>query len=242
MLHGQLRVCILVWCSATEEAAEQSACVAHEEHEQAAASGPSGDSSGTTVVMLFIRGDELYVANLGDSRAVLSHRGVAVDLSEDQKPTLTKEQKRIEQEGGTVKYGYLNGDLGVSRAIGDFDHSAGCKPPGLSPTPEITRRRLLHDDEFVVLACDGLWDVMQSQDVVKSVRSDLIKDGNPQQAADRIVQAAIGPPKYSDDNTTAVVVSFMSEDVRRKLQADLPKKWVPRSRRVQMDALLLKDP
>jgi len=225
--------------------------------EQSAHTEPM-DSSGTTVVAMLVRGDAIFIANLGDCRAVLCHNGKPEDLSEDHKPSLTTEKERIVREGGTVEYGFLNGELAVSRAIGDLDYtacSAGRKPPGLSAIPEVLERTLIQGDEFVVLACDGLWDVINSQRAVEDVRADLIRHGDVQQAAQDLVSRAVKAPFYSEDNVTVVIVSFMSEEKRRQLKDDqvhdhqqtastAGKKWVPRFRRVQMDSITaaLKDP
>jgi len=223
--------------------------------------GVQGDTSGTTAIVGLLRGEDLFIGNLGDCRAVLSHNGKALELSEDQKPTLTREQERIRREGGTVEFGCLNGELRVSRAVGDFDPSKKAKPAGLSNIAEVLSHRLIHPvDEFLVLASDGLWDVMGSQTVISALREDLIRDGDVQQAAEDLVHKAVKGPFYSEDNVTAVVVSFLSEERRQGLRKELERaksaaksaagagksagKWVPKgkwsSRRpvqpVQLDA------
>ena len=114
--------------------------------------------------------------NLGDSRAVLGRRGgAALDLSRDHKPELPGERARIEQLGGFVKWHGLvgpsgmpivgtgcyriNGNLALSRAAGDH-----AERPFVSCTPDIRRVRLGEEDEFIILASDGLWDVFASDD------------------------------------------------------------------------------
>lgn len=79
-----------------------------------------GEDSGTTACVVLIRGNTLYVANAGDSRAVLCRNGVAVDLSHDHKPEDEIERTRIERAGGKVTPdGRVNGGLNLSRAIGE---------------------------------------------------------------------------------------------------------------------------
>jgi len=78
------------------------------------------DQSGSTSVMTLISPKHIVCANTGDSRAVLSRAGEAVPLSHDHKPYNPEEKARIEAAGGTVKFNRVNGDLAVSRALGDF--------------------------------------------------------------------------------------------------------------------------
>jgi len=115
----------------------------------------------------------LISANVGDSRAILSRSGKAIDLTKDHKPTLESERKRILQAGGRI---FLDDtgchrvmNLSLSRAIGD-----GFSKPIVSPEPDIRRFRVEEGgDEFILLASDGLWDVMSSQDAVNFVHARL---------------------------------------------------------------------
>lgn len=112
-------------------------------------------------------------ANVGDSRAILSRNGKAMDLTKDHKPTSDSERKRILRAGGRI---FLDDtgvhrvmNLSLSRAIGD-----GFSKPIVSPEPDIRRFRVEDDgDEFILLASDGLWDVMSSQDAVDFVKARL---------------------------------------------------------------------
>lgn len=115
----------------------------------------------------------LISANVGDSRAILSRNGKAVELTKDHKPTAEGERKRILQAGGRI---FLDDtgvhrvmNLSLSRAIGD-----GFSKPIVSPEPDIRRFRVEEGgDEFILLASDGLWDVMNSQDAVNFVSARL---------------------------------------------------------------------
>lgn len=78
-------------------------------------------SAGCTAIVAILRGHDLYIANLGDARAVVCQNGKAIALSRDHKPTRLDEKKRIENAGGKVLYGRVQGFLGVSRAFGDFE-------------------------------------------------------------------------------------------------------------------------
>ncbi|KAI3454043.1 hypothetical protein Pfo_010706 [Paulownia fortunei] len=83
-------------------------------------------ASGTTALAAVVIGSSLVVANAGDCRAVLCRRGKAVEMSRDHKPICLKERRRIEAFGGYVYDGYLNGQLNVARALGDW-HMEGLK-------------------------------------------------------------------------------------------------------------------
>lgn len=115
----------------------------------------------------------LISANVGDSRAILSRNGKAVDLTKDHKPTSETERKRILKAGGRIfldetgVHRVMN--LSLSRAIGD-----GFSKPIVTADPDIRRFRVEDGrDEFILLASDGLWDVMSSQDAVDFVRARL---------------------------------------------------------------------
>jgi hypothetical protein len=154
-----------------------------------------GDS-GTTAVVVLVTPDWLVCANAGDSRSIFSksnHR--AVPLSYDHKPDDEEEEKRIRAAGGYVAGGRVEGDLAVSRGLGDFrfkhlptvmaagkgdiDNSNSpskttptpiLMTPGdqkVSPVPDIILQNRNHEqDEFLVLACDGIWDVRSNQECV----------------------------------------------------------------------------
>jgi len=116
----------------------------------------------------------VLTANVGDSRAVLARKGQAIDLTVDHKPGYDVERERIESLGGEVEYDYHGGfyrvgNLSVSRAIGDR-----YARPLVSGEVDI-KEFVLKDmhDEFIVLASDGLFDVMSSQTVVNFVRKRL---------------------------------------------------------------------
>jgi serine/threonine protein phosphatase PrpC len=81
-----------------------------------------GHKVGTTAVVLLMTKDRFYVANIGDSRAVLCRGGKAVPLSTDHKPDLPSEHNRIQKAGGFVSDNRINGSLNLSRAFGDFDY------------------------------------------------------------------------------------------------------------------------
>lgn len=157
----------------------------------------------------------LYTANVGDSRIVLSSRGMARRLTHDHRASDSGETLRIRQLNGKVTMGRVNGQLAVSRAIGDL-----ALKPWVSARPHTSSLLLDDDDEFVIIACDGVWDVVKDQ-----VAVDLIRHiENVTEAAQELVRHALF--KGSTDNVTCMVVRFRActEMMEPPLQGYVPKK------------------
>lgn len=167
----------------------------------------------------------MLIANAGDCRAVLGKRGRAVELSRDHKPNCYTERLRIEKLGGTIFDGYLNGQLSVARAIGDW-HMKGSKGSNcpLSAEPELQDLTLTEEDEFLIMGCDGLWDVMSSQCAVTLVRKELMLHNDPERCSKELVQEALN--RNSCDNLTVVVICFSTDPPPR---IDIPKTRVRKS-------------
>lgn len=169
----------------------------------------------TAVVALIIQG-KLYVANAGDSRCVLCQNGVAIPMSRDHKPNDPDEYIRIRNAGGYVSDGRVNGCLNLSRALGDMEYKT---TPALSPEaymvtayPDVTETELHAGDEFVILACDGIWDVLTDQEACDFVRSRLQK-GQPLNAitaemCDHCLSNDADGSGNGCDNMTAMVILF----------------------------------
>jgi serine/threonine protein phosphatase PrpC len=113
--------------------------------------------AGTTAAIVVIADDQIYTANVGDSRVVLIEGGNAKRLSVDHKATVPAERRAIMARGGRVIQGRVNGILMLSRAIGDGEISKyiTCEPY-MTVTP-------FSDDYKLIVACDGVWDVMTDQ-------------------------------------------------------------------------------
>ncbi|KAM0969261.1 hypothetical protein ACFX13_017814 [Malus domestica] len=170
-------------------------------------------ASGTTALTAMIFGRSLLVANAGDCRAVLSRCGVAIEMSKDHRPCCTKERMRIESLGGYIDDGYLNGQLGVTRALGNW-HLEGMKDAGerggpLSAKPELKLMTLSKDDEFLIIGTDGIWEMFTSQNAVDFARRRLQEHNDVKLCCKQIVEEAI--KRGATDNLTLVMVSFHLE-------------------------------
>lgn len=134
-----------------------------------------GSSSGCTAVVALLVDRELFVANAGDSRCVVCRDGKALEMSLDHKPEDTEELERIKKAGGRVTLdGRVNGGLNLSRAIGDHGYKMNkeLKPEEqmISAKPDIKRITIAPSDEFMVIACDGIWNFMSSEEVIEFVK------------------------------------------------------------------------
>ncbi|CAI9092530.1 OLC1v1027790C1 [Oldenlandia corymbosa var. corymbosa] len=141
--------------------------------------GAAVATMGSTAVVAVVGDQELVVANCGDSRAVLRRGGVAVPLSSDHKPDRADELERIELCGGKVinwNGQRVLGVLATSRSIGDE-----YLKPYVIPVPQVTVNQRSDLDEFLILASDGLWDVIPNDLACQIVRRCL--DGNVRRRA-----------------------------------------------------------
>ncbi|CAI9760610.1 unnamed protein product [Fraxinus pennsylvanica] len=169
-------------------------------------------SSGTTALTAMIFGRSLLVANAGDCRAVLSRRGEAIEMSKDHKPCCINERARIESLGGFIEGEYLNGRLGVTRALGNW-HIKGLKEGEnggpLIAEPELKLMTIMKEDEFLIIGSDGIWEVFRSQNAVDFARRKLQEHNNVKLCCQDIVNEA--KKRGAVDNLTVVMVCFHSE-------------------------------
>ncbi|GAA6064489.1 hypothetical protein JCM10212_002609 [Sporobolomyces blumeae] len=141
----------------------------------------------------------LYVGNVGDARAVLSRGGRPVRLSYDHKGSDANEVKRITDAGGFVLNNRVNGVLAVTRALGDSSMKEF-----VVGAPYTTETVLGPHDEWLIVACDGLWDVCSDEEAIKIV----LKAENAQDASQRLLDHALA--NFSTDNLSVLVVDLQS--------------------------------
>lgn len=133
--------------------------------------------SGSTAVVVILTQDYIIVANCGDSRAVLCREGRSIALSIDHKPDRAEERARIEASGGKVIFidgPRVEGILAMSRAIGDK-----YLKPLVTPEPEIFFKKRDGEDECLILASDGLWDVLSNTMAGQVARECLTEEEKP---------------------------------------------------------------
>eukprot|EP00391_Amoebophrya_sp_Ameob2_P010483 CAMPEP_0178993800 /NCGR_PEP_ID=MMETSP0795-20121207/6910_1 /TAXON_ID=88552 /ORGANISM="Amoebophrya sp., Strain Ameob2" /LENGTH=597 /DNA_ID=CAMNT_0020685911 /DNA_START=541 /DNA_END=2334 /DNA_ORIENTATION=+ len=183
----------------------------------------------TAVQALVTPGGQVVVANAGDSRCVVCQNGgIAKPLSEDHKPDQQRETSRINAAGGRVEvckpfnaggrvHHRVNGNLNLSRAIGDLEYKqrADLAPEEqiICSTPDVVTYEIQPGDEFLVLACDGVWDMMSNQQCCDFVRQRLQKSIPLKKICEDLLDSCLAddPRKQGGlggDNCTVLVIRF----------------------------------
>ncbi|KAF5729614.1 protein phosphatase 2C 37 [Tripterygium wilfordii] len=189
---------------------------------------PHCDAVGSTAVVAVVTPDKIVVSNCGDSRAVLCRNGVAAPLSSDHKPDRPDELARIEAAGGRVIYWdgpRVLGMLAMSRAIGD-----NYLKPYVIPEPEVRVTERTAEDECLILASDGLWDVVSNETACGVARMCLGAQKPPSPPGSPGSDAAVGSgsdkacsdaailltklalARHSTDNVSVVVIDLRKRD------------------------------
>ncbi|KAJ7783183.1 phosphatase 2C-like domain-containing protein [Mycena metata] len=164
---------------------------------QSPSSGKSTAEGATITIPPSAARRVLYSANAGDARGVLCRAGKAVRLTYDHKGSDKQEAKRITDAGGFVMSGRVNGVLAVTRSLGDSSMKEF-----VVGAPYTTETELCDEDEFLILACDGLWDVTSDQTAVDLIRE--VEDA--QVASQMLLKDAMA--NHTSDNVTVLVVRF----------------------------------
>uniref|UniRef100_A0A3B4ZF15 Protein phosphatase 1B n=1 Tax=Stegastes partitus TaxID=144197 RepID=A0A3B4ZF15_9TELE len=188
------------------------------------------DRSGSTAVGILLSPDHFFFINCGDSRAVLYRNSDVCFSTLDHKPCNPRERERIQNAGGSVMIQRVNGSLAVSRALGDYDYKCvdgkGPTEQLVSPEPEVFAMvRAPEQDQFVILACDGIWDVMSNEELCEFVKSRLEVCDDLERVCNEVVDTCLH--KGSRDNMSVVLVCLpnapkVSEEAVRK-EAELNK-------------------
>jgi len=171
--------------------------------------------AGCTACVALIVKNELYVANSGDSRCIIYSAGTASALSEDHKPDLDIERDRIQKAGGYIIDGRINGNLNLSRAIGDLEYkkNADLKPGEqlISVVPDIKRKTLTNDDELLVIGCDGIWECLTNQQIAEFLHDKLQEGKSNSKAVEDLLDNILAPDTSTGigcDNMTCILLTL----------------------------------
>ncbi|EZG44348.1 protein phosphatase 2C, partial [Gregarina niphandrodes] len=185
------------------------------------------DTCGAAVVLTAIVGGEmpfLITANAGDSRCVLCRDGIAVAQSHDHKPHLYNELNRIVRAGGYIEHGRVDGNLNLSRTLGDlfYKRNKTLRPEQQKITayPDVMITGITPQDQFIIIACDGIWDCLTNQQACEFVLSRLGDNPTPQHLSaiceEMCDTCLAGHPMDSEggigcDNMTCIIVLLNDE-------------------------------
>lgn len=168
------------------------------------------DHSGATAITSFITPTHIVIGNAGDSRAVLCRNGGVHFGTQDHKPTSAEERSRVEKAGGFIEMGRVCGNLAVSRALGDFQYK---DKPDLPPeaqkitcAADMTVMERSKEDNFLILCCDGIFDVMTNEQVFEFVENHLKGGFKPPEICERLCDHCLY--KNSKDNMSVLLVLF----------------------------------
>ncbi|RRT77266.1 hypothetical protein B296_00000033 [Ensete ventricosum] len=169
-----------------------------------------GRGGSTAVTAILINGRKLWIANIGDSRAVLAKGQQVLQLTVDHDPST--ERRSIENRGGFISYEpsffvsfvsgdvpRVNGQLAVSRAFGDKDLKRH-----LRSDPDVRCVDVTADADLLILASDGMWEVMSNEEAIEIAR----KAKDPQAAARQLTTEAL--ERYSTDDVSCVVIQLQA--------------------------------
>lgn len=193
------------------------------------------DPSGCTATVNLITGDgRIFCANAGDSRTVLGQKGNAIPLSFDHKPQNEEEKARICAAGGFVDFGRVNGNLALSRAIGDFEFKKNKDLPAeqqiVTADPDVSEHKIGEDDEFLVVACDGIWDCKSSQEVIEFVRRGIVAGQELHQICENMMDNCLASSSDGGgigcDNMTMMVVGLLQPGQTKEQWYDMIRERV----------------
>ena len=177
------------------------------------------DRSGCTAVVVLLTPTHIICANSGDSRAILCKDNKAYPLSFDHKPSNFVEYLRIKKAGGEVKMKRVDGDLAVSRGLGDFRYKRNVEIASdeqkVSSSPEfIVTPRDVRKDEFILIGCDGIWDVVSNEESAQLVQT-ILDEGETQVGLVCEEMLDLCFERNSKDNMTICMVVFPASKMNR---------------------------
>jgi serine/threonine protein phosphatase PrpC len=172
-------------------------------------------SVGTTANVVFIRDGYCYVANVGDSLAVLYKNGKAIRLNTEHKPSVAKERERVINSGNQIVNNRVSGRLNLTRAIGDFIHKNNAdlnfNQQAVICLPEINKFKITSDMQFIIMGCDGIWDCVEIQKFCDFISKKLKEKVSIPMILKELFSTIISKSnerKFGSDNMTCMIIEF----------------------------------
>ena len=154
--------------------------------------------TGSTATIVIFQDNKIYCANVGDSRAYIVYDNYIKQITVDHKCSVPSEAERIINMGGKITKNRVQGQLVLSRSLGDLY----CKKYGVSNLPDISTNKIDYNVKYVVIASDGVWDVVDENTVLNMSK----KGKNAEQFCKELVKLSI--EKETKDNVSCIVISF----------------------------------
>ena len=176
----------------------------------------AGDSfAGCTANVTLIHKGTIWCANAGDSRTICWSNRKLVELSYDHKPDNDIEKTRIIKAGGFITAGRVNGNLNLSRALGDMEYKKNnaLLPEAqlISPMPDVMKKTLTPSDAFLVMGCDGIWEILSMEEICEVVEAELKRREKVSEVAEVILDRGLAPDTsvgIGCDNMSCIVIKL----------------------------------
>jgi serine/threonine protein phosphatase PrpC len=162
--------------------------------------------------------NKIFVVNAGDSRCTMGKAGKMVEMSVDHKPESQIEIDRIEKAGSTITDGRVDGNLNLTRSLGDlkYKQKEGFKPEEqpITADPDVYEFELTEDIDFIIMGCDGIWERKSNEEMVEYVYSKLnagksLKETVSELLLDTIAPSIAETQGIGCDNMTCVLIKFL---------------------------------
>eukprot|EP00828_Plagiopyla_frontata_P006786 TRINITY_DN13053_c0_g1_i4.p2 TRINITY_DN13053_c0_g1~~TRINITY_DN13053_c0_g1_i4.p2 ORF type:complete len:342 (+),score=68.12 TRINITY_DN13053_c0_g1_i4:45-1070(+) len=174
-------------------------------------------TQGCTANVILIRDNQLFLANSGDSRSLLSLKNGDVEqLSIDHKPELESERTRIINAGGFVMNGRINGNLNLSRALGDLEYKKSKEKSKaeqiISCVPEIIERTIDETFNYILMGCDGIFEMLSNESLFEYIYNQMRStEDNLALTVENLLEQIIAPNTQQGigcDNMSAILLKF----------------------------------
>lgn len=177
------------------------------------------EMKGCTANVVFIKEGKAYIANAGDSRAIaIMSDGTVEELSIDHKPENKTESDRITKAGGTIFNGRVEGNLNLSRGLGDLHYKANkaLKPEEqmICAYPDVQIKNINANIQYIVMGCDGVYEIRNSQEIGNFVVAESkAPDTKLTAIVEKLLDSIISPDYMKTagagcDNMTCILIKF----------------------------------
>jgi len=178
--------------------------------------GLVSNCTGTTANIIFIKKEHFYISNVGDSYSVLFRNGKATKLNTEHKTNVPGEYTRIINAGYKIINNRVDGKLNLTRAIGDFvfknNHNLKPFDQAVIVYPEVKKYKITKDMEFIIMACDGVWDCVEPQEFCEFISQKLKENKSISKILGELFDQLIAKTNKTNmgtDNMSCILIQFI---------------------------------